>query len=772
MPFAAQPAKADLLIESLPPERPAVDAGEVASASDVINRSQLLVQGSFHYAGQVATLISGIVLVPLMLHHLGPEVYGFWVLAFSIPGFVLGLDTIVYFPIVREVASHRDFIPETTTRFLSACCGVYLCSGVICALMTLTVGFSVASHLHLSATTRAVIPAVLGAVAVTLVAARLTGFANAVLAGLQMFHVMNSISVAVLIVRTSVYIFLLLHGRSLILIAAWCAAFSVIEATIALGIIRRFRAFQLSRILLEWKRLREIGEFGVVSLLTTLVQNVWAASPPLLVGLLSGNTSANAALYAGQRPCMVISDLNWRGADVIFAASASQVAEKGKKYNSELLDFGSKNVLAIALPLAIGLFLFAPVLVRVWLGPAAQLTVDVMRLTSAGVVADALWVGPLHVLWALGRVRKILLISIGMTFASIVMNLVAIHWLGPVGAALTFSVTAWLGTILTANAVARELGISWHRCLLRPLAEFTIPILLLIGYSLAVLLVLSNPWVVLLSGSAGGALYAIFFVLKQRKDSSVMPGHSSEDVHSLSKERSRRMAHVVRRLLGKIPFLHSLYGFLLVIRQRVVLGSGRSMSRFMNDAFQTPDPWNYAKNVEEQQRFETALRLLQQAKQGSQFGSAFEIGCAEGMFTEKLAPLCKRLVAAEICSSAMERAQNRCAGANVEFMIWDLRSSSMPEEMDLVVVMDVLELFFRRTDLRKAREKLVGAMPPRGFLLLCNSRKSASFESTLWSKWMLWGGKRIAEYFAGDTRVEIIASETSDLCVTTLFRKK
>ncbi|HWE85502.1 MAG TPA: oligosaccharide flippase family protein [Terracidiphilus sp.] len=504
-------------IEGLPPERPAVDAGEAASASDVLNRAQLLIQGSFHYAGQVAALISGIVLVPLMLNHLGPEVYGFWVLAFSIPGFVLGLDTIVYFPIVREVAAHRDYIPETTRGFLSACCGVYLCAGTVCALMTLIGGLAVTSHLHLSATTRAIIPAVLSAVAISLIAARLTGFANAVLAGRQMFHVLNTISISVLVVRTSAFVILLLRGHSLILIAATYAAFSILEAAIALIFIYRLRAFRPSRILLEWKRLREIGEFGVASLLSTLVQNAWWFTPQLLVGLMSGNTSANAALYAGQRPCFVISDLNWRGADVVFAASASQDSEKDKESICELLDFGGKSILAIALPLAVGLFLFAPVLVRVWLGAAAPLTANVMRLTSAGVVAEALWVGPFHVLWALGRVRKVLLISICMAVASLVINLVAIHWLGPAGAALTFSLTAWLGAILTATAVARELEISWRRCLLRPLAELTIPILLLTGYCVAVLLLSSNPWVTLLSGSAGGAIYAIVFVLKQRK---------------------------------------------------------------------------------------------------------------------------------------------------------------------------------------------------------------------------------------------------------------
>jgi len=232
------------------------------------------------------------------------------------------------------------------------------------------------------------------------------------------------------------------------------------------------------------------------------------------------------------------------------------------------------------------------------------------------------------------------------------------------------------------------------------------------------------------------------------------------------------MTNSVRRLLGKIPLLRSLYGFGLSFRQSLALGSGKSMGRYLDDLFQTPDPWNYAEGGETWQRFETALGLLKQAKQNELFECAFEIGCAEGIFTEKLAPLCTRLLSADICRSAVERAQNRRAWTNVNFMVWDLRSSPIPENMQLILLMDVLELFFRRRDLRKAKDKLVNAMPRRGFLLLCNSRQIRSFENTLWSKWLIRGGKRISEFFARDPRLEVIASETSDLCVTTLFRRK
>ena len=521
--------------ENSPLDFVSAEARETAPARGAINHSQLLIQGIFHYAGQVATIISGVVLVPLMLNRLGTEAYGLWILALSVPGFVMGLDNILYLPIVREVAAHRLPLPEPTTRFLTACCCVYLSSGAICALVTLTFGWTVIHNLRLSTAAIASVPAVLLSVALSFIAGRLTAFANAVLSGHQMFQVMNSVSILVLIVRASVFVYLLLHGHSLPMIAISYAAFSTVEAAVGLSFAWRLGALRLNHALVEWGRLRRIGEFGVVSFLISLVQNAWWFSPPVLLGWLSGNPSANAALYAGQRPGFIISELNWRGADVIFAASASCDPKTDGKGISELLDFGAKNVLAIALPFAVGLFLFAPALVRVWLGITAPLTVNVMRLTTVGVVADALWVGPLHVLWALGRVQKVLLISLCMTSASLVSNVIAIHWLGPAGAALTFCLTAWLGAIMTAVIVARELEVSWQTSLIRPFANLITPTLLLTGYCLAVLLISSNPWVALMSACSGGVLYAILFLFKQNGASAILGGRSG-NLYLMTKE--------------------------------------------------------------------------------------------------------------------------------------------------------------------------------------------------------------------------------------------
>jgi len=182
------------------------------------------------------------------------------------------------------------------------------------------------------------------------------------------------------------------------------------------------------------------------------------------------------------------------------------------------------------------------------------------------------------------------------------------------------------------------------------------------------------------------------------------------------------------------------------------------------------DPWNYTTNPEEIERFWSASEMLEMARGDGFFENAFEVGCSEGIFTCILAPRCKSLLAVDISQTALNRAMQRCAGLETKFEQWDLFTSPAPANLDLVVVMDVLELFFYPPDVRYARDKLVSTLLPGGYLLLGNSRQNDIFETSWWGKWMLRGGKRIAEFFGDHPQLELVASETKGIYVNALFR--
>jgi len=226
----------------------------------------------------------------------------------------------------------------------------------------------------------------------------------------------------------------------------------------------------------------------------------------------------------------------------------------------------------------------------------------------------------------------------------------------------------------------------------------------------------------------------------------------------------------VRQMLRNVAPLRSAFHFCVALSERARYKRQTVLEGLQILMQECEDPWNYTTSPEESDRFRSASELLDLAREDRLFENAFEIGCSEGVFTKMLAPRCKSLLAVDISQVALCRAQQRCKGNDVRIEQWNLFTSPAPENLDLVVVMDVLEYFLYPADVRFARDKLVRTLLPGGYLLVGNSRQNDVFETFWWGKWMLRGGKRISEFFGDHPKLELVASETKGIYVNSLFR--
>jgi hypothetical protein len=230
------------------------------------------------------------------------------------------------------------------------------------------------------------------------------------------------------------------------------------------------------------------------------------------------------------------------------------------------------------------------------------------------------------------------------------------------------------------------------------------------------------------------------------------------------------MIFQIRRKLRRVHFLRSAFYFFHSWRERARWTRKSVVEDLLHLMHEREDPWNYTTNPEEMERFRSALKLLKLARGDGFFENAFEVGCSEGVFTSILAPQCRSLLAVDISQTALNRAMQRCAGLEARFEQWDLFTSPAPANLDLVVVMDVLEYFLSPSDVRYARDKLVNSLCYGGYLLLGNSRQNDVFETSWWGRWMLRGGKRIAEFFSDHPQLELVALDSKGIYVNALFR--
>jgi glycosyltransferase involved in cell wall biosynthesis/peptidoglycan/xylan/chitin deacetylase (PgdA/CDA1 family) len=183
---------------------------------------------------------------------------------------------------------------------------------------------------------------------------------------------------------------------------------------------------------------------------------------------------------------------------------------------------------------------------------------------------------------------------------------------------------------------------------------------------------------------------------------------------------------------------------------------------FWEDLFQEPDPWNYG-SLYEQEKYGRQLMLLP----GRPIGKALELACAEGRFTEKLAPNVERLIATDISTTALQRARDRCcAQGNIEFRQLDLAVDPLPDELDLIVCSEVLYFLDDEAELERVAQRLTAALKPGGHILTAHAfvlKEDLSRTGFDWEN--PWGAMTITRVFSA---VSGLALERS-LC-TELYR--
>ena len=189
---------------------------------------------------------------------------------------------------------------------------------------------------------------------------------------------------------------------------------------------------------------------------------------------------------------------------------------------------------------------------------------------------------------------------------------------------------------------------------------------------------------------------------------------------------------------------------------------------FWENWFEEEDPWNYG-SAYEQEKYARQLDLLPTVKKGV----ALELACAEGRFTEQLAEHVDRLIATDISTKALERAQTRCrAKSNIEFRQLDLCAGPLPAGMDLIVCSEVLYFLKNEDELRDVAERLAAALKPEGYILTAHAFVLTDDMSRTGFDWgNPFGAETIARVFAATPGLVLERSLQTEVYRIDRFRK-
>ena len=127
-----------------------------------------------------------------------------------------------------------------------------------------------------------------------------------------------------------------------------------------------------------------------------------------------------------------------------------------------------------------------------------------------------------------------------------------------------------------------------------------------------------------------------------------------------------------------------------------------------------PDPWGFETKSYEQTKYADTLASLPRPR----YRNVFEIGCAIGVLTAKLAERCDHLLAVDGSAVPLVRARERCQGlSNVQIAQMLVPQQFPAGPFDLILVSEVA-YYWSPDDLARAQTLMLDNLEPGGQIML------------------------------------------------------
>lgn len=143
------------------------------------------------------------------------------------------------------------------------------------------------------------------------------------------------------------------------------------------------------------------------------------------------------------------------------------------------------------------------------------------------------------------------------------------------------------------------------------------------------------------------------------------------------------------------------------------MSGGGLAERFERAYAADPDPWRYETSDYERRKYAATLAAVPEGT----IDRALELGCSIGVFTSRLQPRCRELVATDLSARAVRAARERlrrlgrAEGVLIERR--DLREGLPPGRFDLIVCSEIL-YYWRPDEALSCLRRIERALVPGG----------------------------------------------------------
>jgi O-antigen/teichoic acid export membrane protein len=390
-----------------------------------------------NWFGLATNLIVGFFLSPFILHRLGDDAFGLWILVFSLTGYYGLFDFGIRSSIVRYVAQFTATGDEDSlTRFVNTGICTYGGIGLLLFMVTITASFYVDSLFRIPpafhGTARTLFLVVGTAVSLGF---PLSVFAG-VLEGLQKFQWLSLTQVGYNLLRALLIVLALTHGGGLVTIAIISVILNLSTYGVYIAAVLRLAPINYAVKYVDHESFRKMLSYGSITFIAIIASQLRFYSDATVIGIF---ISSAAITYFSIGSKLVSYSANvTQSMSQIFTPMSSEFNATGDKERLRRVFIqGNRACALIVFPICAALIVLGKSVIEVWVGakyvPIAYVVLVLMIIADSTEMAQS--ASP-KILFGMARHRTMALVRLFEGIVNLVLSIVLLRYYGVIGVAL------------------------------------------------------------------------------------------------------------------------------------------------------------------------------------------------------------------------------------------------------------------------------------------------------------------------------------------------
>ena len=378
----------------------------------------------------------GFFLSPFILHHLGDDAFGLWVLIFSLTGYYGIFDFGIRSSLIRYVSKfHATGDKPQLARLINTSLFIYSCLGAILLVPTALGTFYVDRLFRVPPAFLHDARILFLVVASSLALGFPLGMSGGILEGLQRFYLLNWTNMVSLLVRATLIVLALHHGYGLLTIA-----FITVSIPLMTSAVRTIMAQRILAIPYGWKYVdresfRRVATYGSVTFMIIVAARLRFKTDAVIIGgFLSAaaithfSIGARLVDYAAE----VVSSLAQ-----IFTPMSSQFHAAGDFDRlRQIFIAGNRACAFVMFPICVSLVVMGKSVIEAWMGPRYLSSYIVLLILLIPSTLYNAQTASNRILFGMSQHNSLAIVVLIEGLANVILSIVLVRPLGIVGDAI------------------------------------------------------------------------------------------------------------------------------------------------------------------------------------------------------------------------------------------------------------------------------------------------------------------------------------------------